>query len=392
MKKVLSAVLALLILAGCGRAASPEKEKKVTSAAETVGGIWISYTEVNAMLESSNGFKREFDTVAENCRLLNISEIYLHIRSHCDSLYKSALFPQNPLAAALDYDPLEYAVRVCKKADIKLNAWINPYRVSTATTDINTLSSESPAYKWLNDDNPENDLNVLLSNGIYLNPAEAEVRRLIIDGIRELIGNYAINGIHFDDYFYPSTEAKLDAESYEKYRENTENPLSLGDWRRTNVDLLISGCHSAIKERGQDIAFSVSTIADTERNYGELYADVKKWVKNGLVDEIIPQIYFGFEYPDKNFAFDTLLEKWSELAKLNPDVKLLIGLSPYKLNTESEPDRDEWRNGTDITARQISRCRENGNVDGYVLFSYSYVFSPEEAYTAQREAIRKAAE
>lgn len=342
------------------------------------------------MLSSAAGFKAEFDTAVQNCLSLNIGEIYLHIRSHCDSLCKSAFFPQNPLAAGLSYDPLEYALDACHKVGIKLIAWINPYRVSTTSTDINTLSADSPARKWLTDEVAENDLNVLFSNGIYLNPAEAEVRHLIINGINELLAGYALDGIHFDDYFYPTTDEEFDRQSYEKYRAETENPISLGEWRRANVNLLLSGCHAATKASGRAAAFSVSPIADIDRGFDELYADVRGWVKNGLVDEIIPQIYFGFEYPDKDFAFDTLLNEWTALAE-NEDVKLLIGLAPYKLNTESAADRDEWLGGTDIVARQIEKCRENGTVDGYLLFSYSYVFSPEEDYVSQREKISCAA-
>lgn len=388
-KKLLSALLSLLLLAGCG-GNTGNKAEQDTPAAELRGGIWISYTEVNSMLSSAEGFKAEFDTAVQNCLSLNIGEIYLHIRSHCDSLCKSALFPQNPLAAGLTYDPLEYALDACRKAGIKLIAWINPYRVSTSSADINTLSADSPARKWLTDESTENDLNVLFSNGIYLNPAEDEVRRLIIDGINELLNTYALDGIHFDDYFYPTTDEEFDRGSYEKYRLKTENPISLGEWRRANVNLLLAGCHAAIKASGRAAAFSVSPIADIDRGFDELYADVGYWVKNGLVDEIIPQIYFGFRYPDKSFAFDTLLSEWTALAE-GEDVKLLIGLAPYKLNTESAADRAEWLGGTDIVARQIEKCRENGTIDGYTLFSYSYVFSPEDDYAAQREKISHAA-
>ena len=174
MKRIFICLIAFLLLVGCTVSApknqagreEPTKYKGVSSA-----GIWISYSEVNAMLKSENGFKAEFDKAIQNCKQLNIGNIYLHIRSHCDSLFKSDYFPQNKLARGLDYDPFEYAVNSCKNSGIKIHAWINPYRINAASDDVSALDNDSPAYKWLNDDNPDNDINVVRCGGIYLNPA-----------------------------------------------------------------------------------------------------------------------------------------------------------------------------------------------------------------------------
>lgn len=393
MKRIFICFIAFIMLAGCAvgtpknreEGREPTKYKGVSS-----GGIWISYMEVNSMLKSENGFKAEFDKAVQNCKELNIDNIYLHIRSHCDSLFKSDFFPQNKSARALDYDPFEYAVNTCKSNGIKIHAWVNPYRVNAATDDITALDNDSPAYKWLNDNNPDNDINVIRFGGIYLNPAESDVRRLIIDGIRELLSKYIIDGVHFDDYFYPTADPEFDKASYENYCKTAEKPIALDDWRRANVNTLLAGCHAAIKEIGGDkVDFSISPAASADKNYTDYYADVKLWVKEGIVDTIIPQLYFGFEYPNSDFCFDNLMREWTEISSINENVSLEIGLAPYKLGTDTEPDTAEWKNGTDIVARQIDSCINSGAVSGYVLFSYTYVFSENPLNREQKEKIKE---
>lgn len=389
MKKIIIYLLAFgLLLAGCStenNSSVPQKSEALPYENVSAAGVWLSFSEINAMFESEAGFKAEFEKVIENCKSLKIGEIYVHIRAFCDSLFKSDYFPLIEAARDTDYDAFLYIINACHSAGIKVHAWINPYRVLTSSSDKENLDPESPAYKWLSDENTENDKNVAFYNGIYLNPAEYEVRELVIDGIREVLDKYEVDGIHFDDYFYPTTDPEFDAASYEKYMSETENPLSLSDWRRANVNALISGCYTAVKFYGKDIIFSVSPMASAEKNYNELYADVKAWVESGCVDCIIPQLYFGFDYPDKQYCFDNLLDDWIKLSKKNTDVELKIGLAPYKIGTDSESDRAEWNTFEDIIARQAEICYKNGSVSGYVLFSYSSLVSSEELNTKQRE-------
>ena len=381
MKKFFICLICILTLAGCAppRNSSSNREERSENIGVSSGGVWISYSEVNSMLKSENGFRAEFDRVIQSCREAGLGEIYLHIRSHCDSLFKSDYFPQNKFAKELDYDPFEYAVDKCRSNGIKIHAWINPYRVNAASDDITALDRDSPAYKWLNDDNAENDVNVVRFGGIYLNPAESAVRELIINGIRELLSKYTVDGVHFDDYFYPTTDAAFDKASYEKYCADAKNPIALDDWRRANVNTLLAGCRAAIK-----------SIGGERVDFSEYYADVKLWVKDGIVDTIIPQLYFGFEYPTREFRFDNLMDSWAELSAENKAVKLAVGLAPYKLGTDSEPDSSEWKNGTDIVARQIKACLDSEAVTGYVLFSYTSVFSDSEQAHEQLDKIKEA--
>lgn len=389
MKKILICLLlSCTLLAGCSYSNNesvPQQGKELPYENISSSGVWLSFSEINSMLKSELGFKAEFTKVLENCKSLKIGEIYVHIRAYCDSLYKSEYFPLVKAAEGIDYDVFEYIVSACHAAGIKVHAWINPYRVLTSSSDKEALDPESPAYKYLSDENTENDKNVIFYNGIYLNPAEYDVKELVINGIREVLNKYDVDGIHFDDYFYPTTDPEFDAVSYEKYKAETENPLSLSDWRRANVNALISGCYTAVKFHGKDIIFSVSPMASIDKNYNELYADVKAWVKSACVDCIIPQLYFGFNYPDKQFCFDNLLDEWLSLVSENNQVELKIGLAPYKIGTDAEADREEWNGSEDIIARQAEKCYKNGDVAGYVLFSYSSLASDASLNLKQRE-------
>lgn len=385
MKKICIIAVLIFCLSGC----TAPKVKDAGNSGTAQSGVWISYSEINSMLLSENGFKNEFSQVLSNLKELEIENVYIHVRAFCDSLYPSKYFPKMKALDGYDYDVLEYITKTLKAENIKVHAWINPYRVSTSTTDVNTLDTDSPAYIWLNDQIPENDKNVCLSGGIYLNPAEAEVRNLVINGIKEILENYDVDGIHFDDYFYPTTEASFDEISYKNYSESNQNPLSLEDWRRNNVNLLISGCYDAVKYKNSDVIFSVSPMASLDKNYNNLYADVAEWINGEYVDVIIPQIYFGFSYPQEEFRFQNMLETWKKAVK-NSNVGLCIGLGFYKGVPELEEDRQEWENNFDIISRQVEICKKDQTVEGYVYFSYSSLFSNQEPYKKQRENIIKA--
>lgn len=390
MKRLLVLSLILIfILSGCRKT----YDDNMSSAVETgifsrkiSSGVWLSYLEVNTLLKSEKGFKYEFDKVAEELYGFGISELYFHVRSHCDSVVKSQHFPQTETSQKADYDILDYVISACHKKGIKVYAWINPYRVTATHSDISKLPDGSPAAKWLNDGDSQNDRNVVVQNGIYLNPAESEVRKLVVDGVRELVRGYSLDGIHFDDYFYPTTDPSFDKISYETYKEATENPFSLADWRRENVNTLIAETHTAVKSSGKNVIFSVSPAAAIEKNYNSAYADVKYWIDNGLVDEVIPQIYFGFNHTDGDFNFPKLLNNWTKFCK-NSKATLKIGLAPYKIGTESDTDGDEWQKNSDILARQVALCRQNSKIKGVVFYSYTSLFSDSQQNTTERNNI-----
>lgn len=380
MKRVLAVLMCAVLLAGCFQFEKKETTKKHI-------GVWLSYSEVNSMLDGD--FKTEFQKLIKNCKTLEVKNLYIHIRAFGDSLYKSKYFPLNEKAQKYDFDILKYVITLCHKNGILVHAWINPYRISTATQNVDEINDKSPAYLWLKDEIVENDKNVCFESGIYLNPAESEVRRLILNGVREVVKNYDIDGIHYDDYFYPTQSEAFDKASYDTYIKTTNNPLSLADWRRANVDALISGTYNAIKFEKSGVIFSVSPAASVDNNFENLYADVSSWVKNGYVDVIMPQLYFGFEYPDEDFKFSNLLNAWKELSNQNENVKLIIGLAFYKAKPTLLADITEWQENDDIIARQVDLIEKDSKADGWVYFSYSSLFSEAEEFKNQRKNLKE---
>lgn len=365
MKKLVCAILVLFFLVGCTNGTAVNQENKKS---DYITGVWVSFSELDAMLLGD--FKTEFDAAVQNCKARHITDMFVHVRPYCDSYYRSQFFPLRATAATQGFDILEYMITTCHQNGIKFHAWLNPYRVKTADSNISTLPDSSPAKRWLTDETPDNDINVLCNGGVYLNPASSEVRALILGGIREIIDNYAVDGIHFDDYFYPTTDTSFDEQSYTDYCDSTKKPLSLDDFRRANVNALISSVYTAIKFKSKDIVFSVSPSASIKENFNVHYADVDTWIDNNCVDYIIPQLYFGFDYPVEEYRFETLVAEWEKITK-QTSVKLLIGLATYKIDTENEPDKLEWSNGRNVINDQIEICKKSPNIAGHIFFSYS---------------------
>ena len=364
MKRAVFLCLCILLLLGsCKTDGGKERIKDDNSVYHK--GVWVTYTELNGMLSAD--FKKEFSELLKSCKEKGITDIFVHTRAFCDAYYPSKLFPMAESVKAVDFDILEFMVSSAHQKNIRFHAWLNPYRVRTADNNIENIKEESPAYKWGSSDNL-----LVTESGIYLNPASYEARILVTDGVREILNTYAVDGIHFDDYFYPLDLTEEDMSSYEKYFGEAENPVSIEDWRRGNVNALISGVYTAIKFINKDIIFSVSPAADMEKNYNSRYADITLWGESGCVDWLIPQLYFGFNYPDSNFRFDNLLSAWKKELK-NSKAKLLIGLASYKIGTQTPPDKEEWAKGEEIIEAQEKICKDDKDIYGHIYFSYSYI-------------------
>ena len=196
-------------------------------------GVWITYMDL--ALEdgkrSEKDFTEKFRKMAENSKNSGFNTLIVQVRPFNDALYKSELFPTSHIIAGvqgeeLNYDPLKIMCDICNETDLSIHAWVNPYRVSL---------NETP--DMLSDDNPyikNEELGVETNNGIYLNPALIEVRDLIVKGVCEIIENYDVDGIQFDDYFYPTTDESFDKEQYEEYCNTHTEPMSLQEWRMNN--------------------------------------------------------------------------------------------------------------------------------------------------------------
>ena len=255
---------------------------------------------------------------------------------------------------------------------LRIEAWINPYRVSQSN-DINTLCDSNQAKLWYSNEETKNF--VYISDKIYFNPARIEVTQLIVNGVKEIVSNYSVDGIHFDDYFYPTTLEDIDAAEYEEYV-NAGGEMTLADWRRENVSTMVKSIYSAIKEINPEVQFGISPQSKVSTDYGTLYADVERWAsEEGFVDYICPQIYFGF-YNEVQ-PFTRTAKEWNERATA---AKLYVGLPLYKAGQEdtfASADEDyainEFIENNNIISRQIIYLQNLQNVSGYYIYSYSYL-------------------
>ena len=247
------------------------------------------------------------------------------------------------------------------KRGIAIHAWVNPYRAGKNTaylvSGVPTLTDSSNRY--------------------YYVPTSAAAQQLILNGIRELVNNYAIDGVQYDDYFYPSdvlgatTVYSYESADYDAYRQNG-GKLSVADWRRAAVDTLIAGTHTITKSKNR--IFGVSPAVNAQNTYDKLYANPKKWMaESGYIDYICPQIYTGFEHGGS--PFDNMTDVWLSYPR-HSSVQLYVGIATYKAGLLSDTwagkGKTEWASHNDILKRSVQYLRTKG-ITGMAFYSYSYL-------------------
>ncbi len=350
-----------------------------------VRGVWISYLELATLLQgkTESEFRANIATALDNCENIGVNTVYIHARSHGDAYYKSELFPWSKYASGKInvspyFDPLEIIIYEAHSRDISVQAWINPLRMAS-TSDMGSYGSY-PAAEWLQ--NSKGKRIVEVGGYYYLNPAYDDVRKLISDGAAEIVANYDVDGLHIDDYFYPTTDASFDSSAF------AESGYSvLSEFRFANCDKLVSGIYSAVKAANPNALFSVSCQGSIENNYNLMYADVEKWcVQSGYLDYIVPQIYYGFENSTQPYA--ECLSRWEDFASRG-GIPLVVGLSVSKIGYEDKwagAGKTEWLTDKDILARQLAEAMECISYGGACLYSYKSIFSAEAAVAAQVSA------
>lgn len=272
----------------------------------------------------------------------------------------------------------------CRRAHqrgLQLHAWINPYRITGYLNRYSDLCASNPAIAWAKDGDSSNDRWVLCQNGeYYYNPAIPQVRQLIIDGVKEIVTNYEVDGIHFDDYFYPNLDDSK-AETWFDYPEYQASgaSLSVAAWRRNNVNELVRGVYSAVKSIRPQALFGISPEGYLQnlRKDTRQFTDVDAWMtQSGYVDYLMPQIYWGFEAKQNGqaagYAFANCLNEWVTLKKKG-NVKLYVGLALYKTGTDAVDGNEvpEWQRYHDIMKREVQAGRATGQVSGYCFYDLS---------------------
>ncbi len=354
---------------------------------EEMRAMWISYLEYMEMPKNEAGFKAAVDKMFDRCVELGMNAVIVHVRSHSDAMYPSDYYPWSIFASGTQgkdpgYDPLAYMVSAAHSRGLEFHAWLNPYRVTGYGTYWNQTAANNPVRVWQSDSDPSNDRWALLHKGeYYLNPSVPEARALVINGIKEIVENYDVDGIHFDDYFYPTVNDKDSSLWFDKPEYDASgSSMSIADWRRNNVNLLVKDIYSAVKRINPDVVFGISPAGNVDnlRRNDSYFVDIDTWMsKTGYIDYIMPQLYWGFERRDSSgnvaaYAYENNLNTWIKLASKG-DVKLLIGLNMANAgcNVSDNNQVSEWLRYNDIIARQVLSARATGKVDGFAFFRYA---------------------
>ncbi len=375
MKRILCITLALLFLSSCTKHDMSVPNQNITNSEveeENVEfrAVWISYLDLQKYdFGNEEKFTEEIKADFKYISDFGLNTVIVQVRPFADAVYLSNIFPWSNYVSENKpiFDPLSIMLDIAELFDLSFHAWVNPYRISN-NSNYEKLDSDSPALKFI--ENKTSDV-IISEKGIYFNPASLAAQKIIINGIRELIENYSVDAIHIDDYFYPTTSEAFDADSYKEY-ESSGGKLTLSDWRRENVNSLISGIYSVIKGYDKRVLFGISPGGNIGYNYNNLYADVKKWCScSGYIDYIIPQLYFGFDNTTKPFC--STADEWAEITK-GSDVDLYCGLALYKVGLVDEfcaddKSKNEWIDNDDIIKRQIEYIRQNKSFGGFSLYS-----------------------
>ncbi|WP_150255052.1 glycoside hydrolase family 10 protein [Nocardiopsis deserti] len=384
-----SAAAATVLLAGCTARDTGAEEPRTgggsgTAASAGCGdggaerrmrGAWLT-TVRNIDWPSEPGLsaeeqRAELDAYLDDASGMGLNAVFLHVRPTADAVYESDLEPwarylTGEQGGDPGYDPLEYAVAEAHERGLELHAWFNPYRVGFQDPDVENLADDHPAREnpeWLVDYGDE----------AYLDPGNPEVREWVTRVIMDVVERYDIDGVHFDDFFYPYPKDGEEFDDDASWEEHGEGFDARADWRRDNVNQLIADVHEGIEATKPWVSFGISPFGiwrndSTDpsgssssglQSYDAQYADTRTWIQEGTVDYVAPQLYWerGFDTAD----YEVLSDWWAQEVE-GTGVDLYIGQAAYRVG------EDGWT-GEDALSTQLDYSGELSQVDGDVYFS-----------------------
>ena len=431
MKKIISRILLVIALVLTIGFVSSAKVNAVVYSDNPVElhGVWVA-TVSNIDIAKQGGtsaqaiqtYKDRLTTILNKMENFGMNAMFFQVRPANDAFYESAYNPWSEYFVGRGVNPgwdmLSWLATECHKRGIQLHAWLNPYRVTGSNVydfKKDSLESINNVKKALrasikgtgqNINNPiliENDEEFLeeivagAEDKLVLNPARQATIDHITNTISELINNYDLDGIHFDDYFYPSggIEQGVEQKDYAAYKANGGS-LDIKNWRRDNVDRMVKAVSDLVADYNQThdryVAFGISPAAvwapGTEScndsraqeggmnvscgsysSYNDLYADTRKWVSNEWLDYILPQDYFPM-----GGNYEQIVSWWADEVAKTSKVKLYVGTGLYRFSSGSGvwTDPEEINNQMDYVLSKPSIRR---NVSGYVMFSYRNLLS-----------------
>ncbi len=342
-------------------------------------GVWVASVG-NIDWPSSQGLtseeqQQEFRELLSFHRQNGLNTVMVQVRPHADALYDSPYEPWSRWLTGKEgkapnpyYDPLEFMIKECRQQGMELHAWFNPFRAIFDFNDAQIDSTRHIFYKhpeWL----------VTYGKHAYLDPGVPDARQYVLQVIMDVVNRYAIDGVHFDDYFYPYKIDSLQFPDSTTFRRYHNNITDIEDWRRNNINDFVKSVYDSIQAVKPNVKFGISPFGvwrnqdkdilgsatkAGQTSYDDLYADVLTWLKNGWIDYVVPQIYFSIGYAPADY--EKLLDWWG---RNTYGRQLYIGQAAYKVNNNHDKT---WLEPSQI-AQQIEMNRRNFQVDGSMYFS-----------------------
>ncbi len=371
-------------------------------------GVWVS-TVFNLDFPSAKGlsaanYKKEYTKLLDNLEAMNMNAVIFQVRPKLDAFYSSKINPWSEFLTGTqgkkpNWDPLAWMINETHNRGMEFHAWFNPFRVTTSSDHKSTnkeILSTLAANNWAR----KNEGMVYKFDGkLHLNPGEPAVIKHVHDSVMEVVRNYNIDAVHFDDYFYPyrsvnSKEIWFAPEEEETFKKYGQAFSDVGDWRRSNVDHMISSISYSIttynKQKGKSVQFGISpygiwghydkhpegsaegvgslTPVTSFASYDNLYADTRKWVKYDWIDYIIPQVYWTFA--EKAAPYAEVTDWWSSVVK-DTRCQLYIGHANYKYISNASKNVS-WQNYEEVP-NQLRFNSMYEEIKGSSFFSYRYL-------------------
>ncbi|SOR83055.1 hypothetical protein SCNRRL3882_6501 [Streptomyces chartreusis NRRL 3882] len=348
-------------------------------AASGMRGVWLA-TVVNRDWPSKPGLtaarqRAELITHLDRAARNRLNTVIFQVRPTADALWPSPYEPWSQYLTGTQgkdpgWDPLGTAVEEAHARGLKLHAWFNPYRVATHA-DPTRLAADHPARR-----NP--DWVVTYGGKLYYNPGLPEVRAFVQTAMLDAVHKYAVDGVHFDDYFYPYPVAGQSFDDDAAYEEYGAGFPDRAAWRRDNIDELVRETAERVKQVRPGTPFGVSPFgvwrnaatdplgSDTRagvQTYDDLHADTRKWVRESWIDYIVPQLYWNIGLPAADYA--KLVPWWAEVAR-GSSTRLYVGEALYKAGDPAQPAA--WQDPAELS-RHLTLARDHAQVRGHVFFA-----------------------
>jgi uncharacterized lipoprotein YddW (UPF0748 family) len=354
-----------------------------------VRGMWIA-TVKHIDWPHTHGVRSqqaEFRRLLDAAKRMRLNAVYVQIRPTADAFYHSPYEPWSQWITGKQgrdpgYDVLGFMLREAHARGLEFHAWFNPYRVSRRPR-LKALAPSNPARRhpdWVRH----------YAKQLWYDPGLPQVRDLVTKVVLDVVRKYDIDGVHFDDYFYPYPAGGRpfpDKATYKTYGKG----LSRAAWRRHNVDTLIQGLSRRIHETKPQVRFGVSPFgvwrnkstdpagSDTHalQSYDALYADTRTWVRRGWIDYITPQLYWPIG--DRRADYRTLVDWWSRQVA-GTSVQLTIGQAAYRVGTTKR-----WKRPDELS-RHLTLNRRYPQVQGDVFFSATSVVADRRGWATRLRA------